>query len=139
MKNILLAFFLSAGLVAAQDTTIQVDSSGAGGAGGGHVIEDEDVPLTARDALNFAGGGVVCADDTTKTTCTISGAAADPLQLSNGSSVAPSYSFSSDTDSGCFYLPGDLSFNCSSGDTNPKSVLYLAGDGSDAELLFLDA
>lgn len=46
------------------------------GAGGGYdTIEDETTPLTQRTSLNFAGAGVSCADDTTKTTCTISGSA----------------------------------------------------------------
>ena len=45
------------------------------GGGGGHVIEDEDTPVTVRDTLNFAGAGVTCADDTTQTTCTVAGGA----------------------------------------------------------------
>lgn len=50
---------------------------GDGGAGGGgyDTIENETTPLTQRTTLNFAGAGVSCADDTTKTTCTISGSA----------------------------------------------------------------
>jgi hypothetical protein len=45
-----------------------------GGAGGGYAtIEDEGAPLTQRTTLNFSGAGVSCADDSTKTTCTIPG------------------------------------------------------------------
>lgn len=45
-----------------------------GGAGGGYnTIQDEGSGLTTRTTLNFAGAGVACADDTTRTTCTISG------------------------------------------------------------------
>jgi hypothetical protein len=35
----------------------------AGGAGGGHTIEDETTPLTARTKLSFAGAGVTATDD----------------------------------------------------------------------------
>ena len=57
----------------------------SGGAGGDPVwgacsggsayatVQDEGTPLTQRNTLNFAGAGVSCADDTTRTTCTISG------------------------------------------------------------------
>lgn len=47
----------------------------ASGGSGYATIDDENTPLTQRTTLNFAGAGVVCADDTTQTTCTISGAA----------------------------------------------------------------
>lgn len=45
----------------------------APGSSGYDTIDDEDTPLTQRSTLNFAGAGVTCADDTTQTTCTISG------------------------------------------------------------------
>lgn len=48
---------------------------GAGGGGGGHTIEDEGTPLTARTSLNFVGSGVTAADSGGKTVVTISGAA----------------------------------------------------------------
>lgn len=45
------------------------------GAGGGYAtVQDEGSGVTQRTILNFAGSGVTCVDDTTKTTCTISGA-----------------------------------------------------------------
>jgi hypothetical protein len=43
------------------------------GAGGYATVQDEGSGLTARTTLNFTGAGVSCADDTTKTTCTIAG------------------------------------------------------------------
>lgn len=46
------------------------------GGGGYATIQDEGTPLTQRTALNFAGAGVSCVDDTTRTTCTISGGGA---------------------------------------------------------------
>jgi len=55
---------------AGTDTTL-----GAGGGGGGHTIEDEGTPLTARTSLNFVGSGVTAADSGGKTVVTISGAA----------------------------------------------------------------
>lgn len=42
-------------------------------------VADEGTPLTFRPTLNFAGAGVSCADDTDKTTCTISGGGSSPL------------------------------------------------------------
>jgi hypothetical protein len=36
-------------------------------------ISDEGTTLVLRPTLNFAGAGVTCADDTTRTTCTIPG------------------------------------------------------------------
>lgn len=36
-------------------------------------VQDEDSGLTVRTILNFEGAGVSCADDTSKTTCTIAG------------------------------------------------------------------
>jgi hypothetical protein len=50
--------------------------STSGGAGGYASIEDETIALTTRTTLNFTGTGVACADDTTKTTCTINAGAA---------------------------------------------------------------
>jgi hypothetical protein len=38
-------------------------------------VQDEDTALTKRRRLNFEGAGVSCADDSTKTTCTIAGGA----------------------------------------------------------------
>lgn len=50
-------------------------------------IEDEGTPLTQRSVLNFEGAGVECADDTTKTTCTIAGGAAqDAFYSASGTS-----------------------------------------------------
>lgn len=40
--------------------------------GGGHTIEDEGTPLTARTSLNFVGSGVTAADSGGKTVVTIS-------------------------------------------------------------------
>lgn len=48
-------------------------STPAGGGGGYATVQDEGSGLTVRTVLNFAGAGVACADDTTRTTCTISG------------------------------------------------------------------
>lgn len=50
-------------------------------------VQDEGGALTQRTILNFAGAGVSCADDTTRTTCTISGGGSggtSPLILSFG-------------------------------------------------------
>lgn len=45
---------------------------GSCSAGGGYdTIQDEGGALTQRTVLNFTGTGVACADDTTRTTCTI--------------------------------------------------------------------
>jgi len=44
------------------------------GAGGGYTtIQDEGTSLTQRTTLNFAGAGVTCSDDGTKTNCSIPG------------------------------------------------------------------
>lgn len=40
---------------------------------GVRTVADEGTPVTFRPTLNFAGAGVTCADDTTRTTCTIAG------------------------------------------------------------------
>lgn len=49
-------------------------SGDTGGGGSGYAtIEDEDVARTQRTTLNFEGAGISCADDTTKTTCTVTG------------------------------------------------------------------
>lgn len=45
---------------------------GAGGGGGGHTIEDEGTPLTARTSLNFVGSGVTVTDTGSKTQVSIS-------------------------------------------------------------------
>lgn len=45
-----------------------------GSTGGGYAeVQEEGAGLATRTVLNFAGDGVTCADDTTKTTCTIPG------------------------------------------------------------------
>lgn len=41
-------------------------------------VQDEAGNLAQRATLNFAGAGVTCADDTTKTTCTIPGGSGAP-------------------------------------------------------------
>lgn len=45
----------------------------AGGAGGGHTIQDEGSSLTQRTTLDFQGAGVVATDNGSKTVVTISG------------------------------------------------------------------
>lgn len=45
---------------------------GAGGGGGGHTIEDDGTPLTARTSLNFVGSGVTVTDTGSKTQVSIS-------------------------------------------------------------------
>ena len=47
----------------------------AGGGSGGHTIQDEGTPLTARNNLNFIGAGVVATDDSVndRTNVTIAG------------------------------------------------------------------
>ena len=44
-----------------------------GSSGGGHVIQDEGVSLTAQPSLNFIGAGITCVDNvgTTATDCTL--------------------------------------------------------------------
>lgn len=42
-------------------------------------VQDEGTGLTVRTRLNFTGAGVSCADDTTRTTCTIAGGGSSPL------------------------------------------------------------
>jgi hypothetical protein len=55
-------------------------------------VEDETTPLTARNTLNFAGAGVTCADDTTKTTCTIpSSTGGDSITVDGGAVVDPNF------------------------------------------------
>jgi hypothetical protein len=36
-------------------------------------VQDEGTTLTVRPILNFVGTNITCADDTTRTTCTLSG------------------------------------------------------------------
>lgn len=67
---------------AIEEITVGTGLSLAGGtltsSGGGYdTVQDEGSGLTQRTTLNFAGAGVTCADDTTKTTCTITGAAGE--------------------------------------------------------------
>lgn len=58
---------------------------GAGGSSGtgGHTIEDEGTPLTARTNLNFVGAGVAVTDDSGNdaTVVTIGGGTMDIIQL----------------------------------------------------------
>lgn len=79
--------------------TLKVDANGivwsdtSGGGGGYATIQDEGSNLTVRTILNFTGSGVACADDTTKTTCTINAGAASAggsdtqVQYNDGSSL----------------------------------------------------
>lgn len=50
------------GTYAINDATKRVDFTPAGGAGGGHTIQDEGVDLTQRTNLNFVGAGVTVTD-----------------------------------------------------------------------------
>lgn len=47
-------------------------------------VQDEDSALTRRRFLNFEGAGVSCADDTTKTTCTIAGSGSATITVEEG-------------------------------------------------------
>ena len=66
-----LGFILSAGAAFANARGITLPSYGT--------VQDEGSDLTRRLTLNFAGAGVTCADDTTRTTCTIPGGSTSPL------------------------------------------------------------
>lgn len=66
----LLGFTLSAGFAFASAKGISFPP---------FTVQDEGTPLTQRYAINFAGTGVSCADDTNRTTCTISSGGASPL------------------------------------------------------------
>jgi hypothetical protein len=68
------------------------DIQAGGGGAGGHVIQDEGVPLPAQPDLNFAGAGVTCADDpgNTGTKCTIPGGTAGAANYSKPFAVAGS-------------------------------------------------
>lgn len=59
------------------DATTNSWTCGTSSSGGFYqTVQDEGISQTQRNILNFAGSGVLCADDTTKTTCTISGTTA---------------------------------------------------------------
>lgn len=59
-----------------------------GGAGGGHTIQDEGTPLTARANLNFVGGAVAVTDDSannaTKVTLTVNESTLSTSDITTG-------------------------------------------------------
>lgn len=67
-------------------------ATGPAGAGGGHVIEDEGVPLAQRADLNFVGAGVAAADVAGVTVVTIPGGGSvafdDPVESQFGDANA---------------------------------------------------
>ena len=76
MKKIIviLAVFLAANIIYSQISSIP--SSAGGGSSYYQTVQDDGSSLTQRATLNFAGAGIACADDTTKTTCTVTGGSA---------------------------------------------------------------
>lgn len=64
---------------------IVVLASGGASAAAYDTIQDEAAPLTQRTILNFAGAGVACVDDTTRTTCSI--AANVPAACTSGQAI----------------------------------------------------
>lgn len=60
----------------ANGTTVSCATDQTSAGGGYATVQDETTPLTQRTTLNFTGAGVSCADDTTRTTCTIAGGGA---------------------------------------------------------------
>jgi hypothetical protein len=76
MKKIIviLAVFLAANISYSQISSIP--SSAGGGSSYYQTVQDDGSSLTQRATLNFAGAGIACADDTTKTTCTVTGGSA---------------------------------------------------------------
>ena len=99
---------LFAGFITLSTTTagtLKVSSNGvvwsdtSGGGGGYATIQDEGSGLTVRTILNFTGSGVACADDTTRTTCTINAGAASAggsdtqVQFNDGSSLGGAVAF----------------------------------------------
>ncbi len=65
-------------------TRVTAGGAPAASGGGGHIIEDEGVPLAQRGTMNFVGAGVTAADAGGKTVVTIPGGGAggvDPIAL----------------------------------------------------------
>lgn len=50
-------------------------------------VQDEGTAVTFRPTLNFAGSGVSCVDDTTRTTCTIAGSSGYATVQDEGSAL----------------------------------------------------
>jgi len=69
-------------LAGSKATVYKLNLAG-GGAGGGHVIEDEGTPLAQRADLNFVGAGVTAADTGGKTVVTIPGGGGGALDTEN--------------------------------------------------------
>lgn len=66
------AWNLASGFSVAWNASTQMwDITASGGGGGGHTIEDEGTPLTARASLNFVGVNVSVADSGGKTVVTV--------------------------------------------------------------------
>ena len=63
------------GLISSGDGSADWDQLNGGGAGGGHIIQDEGIDLTARDNLNFIGTVITCSDSAPdNTNCTLASA-----------------------------------------------------------------
>lgn len=63
----------------ASDGTLQCGADQTSAGGGYATVQEEGSSLTQRTILNFTGAGATCADDTTRTTCTVPGGlTADP-------------------------------------------------------------
>jgi hypothetical protein len=62
-KYMLAYVLLTEGMLELSNDNIRVPTILSSGGGGGHTIQDEGTPLTARANLNFVGSGVAATDD----------------------------------------------------------------------------
>ena len=104
-------------------------------------LTNKTIDVASNTVTNYEGTAVISTGETGATKFlredgaggasweTASATIPDPLQLSYGSAAAPTYSFSSDTDTGMYGAAGNLYFA-----TNGVSYLKLGNDGSTAQL-----
>lgn len=96
-----------------------------GGVGGGYAtVQEEGTPVTQRTVLNFVGGAVTAADDTTRTTVTLSASPDSASVVGTGRTVSTSAPLG-----GGGALSGDLTLTCATCEvtTNKNAASGYAG------------
>lgn len=108
-------------------------------------IDYEDTPLTQRSTLNFEGSGVTCADDTTQTTCTISGGSSSGTFAGIMNDVMDWYAANNADDMDHKIVNGDFialihhDLNGTSGFLSPTNALHTVTTGRKAVVLKVSA
>lgn len=121
------------------------DGTWAAAAGGGYAtIQEEGSPLTQRTILNFSGTSITCADDTTRTTCTLTAGGApvdgEYTTYAANTTLTAERVWNNGTNTTIdIATAGQIKINVPDASTTVKGAVELATDGEGTAALAVQA